>query len=283
MKSRFSFLAQFNLLVIALLVAVCAANPAQASREARPLATDPRIKVIMYSPNEVFKFTGFLGYQSNIEFAEDEEIQTISIGNSVSWNLVPSNNRLFIKPLDPDATTNMTLITNKRTYLFEMHSEETENIADKHLTFSLRFVYPGEDAEISASNADLSPLPDIENDPDQYNFRYSIRGSDFVAPIRIFDDGRFTYFEFRDKNAEVPAFFSVDAQGNESIINYRTRGDYIIVERVSSRFTLRHGGDVVCVYNDAMPNMSMAGPTPPKAPESSPVTTHGGTPIGTKN
>lgn len=255
-----------------------------ASREARPLATDPRIKTIMYSPNEVFKFTGFLGYQSSIEFGEDEEIETISMGNSISWQLSPSGNRLFLKPLDPDATTNMTLITSKHTYLFELHSEETENVADKKLTFSLRFVYPGEEEAISSSNADYSPLPDIENNPEQYNFRYSIRGSDFVAPIRIFDDGRFTYFEFRDKNAEVPAFFSVDAQGNESIINFRSRGDYIIVERVSSRFTLRHGGDVVCVYNEAMPNMSApSASSASEKPPTVPVTSTAGNPVGTRN
>ncbi len=223
-----------------------------ASREARPIATDPRIKVIMYSPNEVFKFTGFLGFQSSIEFAPDEEIGTISVGNSISWMLNPSGNRLFLKPIEPDATTNMTLITNKRTYLFELHASTTEEITDKNLTFQLRFVYPGEETEIVNTGPE-SGLPDIENEPEKYNFRYSIQGSDFIAPIRIFDDGRFTYFEFRNKNAEVPAFFSVDAQGNESIINYRARGDYIIVERVSGRMTLRHGGDVVCVFNEAMP------------------------------
>lgn len=275
----------YSSLLAAAFLSCAVAGSAWASRDARPLATDPRIKVIMYSPNEVFKFTGFLGYQSNIEFGPDEEILTISIGNSLSWNLVPNGNRLFIKPLDPDATTNMTLITNKRTYLFEMHSEETENIRDKNLTFSLRFVYPGEETELANNSLDVAPLPDIENEPEKYNFRYSIRGSDFVAPIRIFDDGRFTYFEFRDKNAEVPAFFNVDAQGNESIINFRSRGDYIIVERVASRFTLRHGGDVVCVYNEAMPNMpvAMSEGKAAAASSTSPVTTHSGTPIGTKN
>jgi type IV secretion system protein VirB9 len=274
---------RFNIWLIAIFVFCVSVDSVWASREPRPIATDPRIKVIMYSPNEVFKFDGYLGYQSNIEFAEDEEILTISIGNSLSWNLVPNGNRLFIKPLDPDATTNMTLITNKRTYLFEMHSKETESISDKNLTFSLRFVYPGEEEAMSSSNADLSPLPDIINEPEQYNFRYSIRGSDFVAPIRIFDDGRFTYFEFRDKNAEVPAFFSVDAQGNESIINFRARGDYIIVERVSNRFTLRHGGDVVCVYNEAMPNMTPAPDTQASAKsESSTLKSTSGNVVGTK-
>ena len=49
------------------------------------------------------------------------------------------------------------------------------------------------------------------------------------------------------------AFFLVDSMGNESIINFRARGPYIVVERVAPRFTLRHGNSVVCVFgNEAM-------------------------------
>jgi len=99
----------------------------------------------------------------------------------------------------------------------------------------------------------MDSVPSFEpgSDVSRYNFSYTIAGSEDVAPIRIFDDGEFTYFEFRDKNAEVPAFYNVDAKGNEALINYRTRGDYIVVERVARRFTLRHGIDIVCVFNEA--------------------------------
>ena len=61
----------------------------------------------------------------------------------------PLGNRLFIKPTEQDATTNMTLITNKRIYLFELHAEDTlkTGVEDKeHLTWILRFIYPGDDA-----------------------------------------------------------------------------------------------------------------------------------------
>lgn len=46
-------------------------------------------------------------------------------------------------------------------------------------------------------------------------------------------------------------FFSVDDDGNESIVNYQVAGDYIVVERVESRFTLRHGKEVACVFNES--------------------------------
>ncbi len=232
---------------------------ASALQESRPIATDYRIRSVRYSPNEIYKFLGHYGYQSSIEFAEGENIQTVSIGDSIAWLIDPSGNRLFIKPIEQDATTNMTVITDKRIYHFELHARETENIRDTSMIFVMRFAYPDDDYN-AVEFANLEPIPDIQAEPEKYNFKYSIQGSDMISPIRIFDDGNFTYMEFRDKNAEVPAIFHVDAQGNEAIVNFRTRGDYIVVERVSPIMTLRRGGYIVCVYNEAMTHEKIPDP-----------------------
>ncbi|MGE0755220.1 MAG: P-type conjugative transfer protein VirB9 [Alphaproteobacteria bacterium] len=227
------------------------AGNAMATKEPRSIKVDHRVRTIMYQPDQVYKFTGHYRYQSSIEFGPGEQIATISMGDSTGWMLNPSGNRLFLKPVEQDATTNMTLITDQRIYLFELHAKETDDIDDDNMIFIMRFVYP-DTVESSVTNyLDSVPVPDLEKEPEKYNFNYTIAGTDEIAPIRIFDDGEFTYFEFRDKNAEVPAFYWVDNQGNENVINYRTRDDYIVVERVSNRFTLRHGGDIVCVFNEA--------------------------------
>jgi type IV secretion system protein VirB9 len=229
------------------------ADAALATREPRPIQIDHRVRIVMYQPDEVYKFTGHYRYQSTVEFGPDEEIKTISMGDSTAWMLNPSGNRLFLKPLEQDATTNMTLITNKHTYLFELHARETDDIDDKDMIFVMRFIYPdGNQAQTVSSYLDSVPDPDLPANKGKYNFNYTISGSDLTAPRRIFDDGEFTYFQFKDKNADLPAFYLVDDKGNESIINYRTRGDYIVVERVGKRFTLRHGEDIVCVFNEAL-------------------------------
>lgn len=231
------------------------AVPAYALMEARPLPTDSRIQTVIYNPNEVYKFTGHYGYQSAIEFAEGEQIATVSVGDSQAWLITPSGSRIFLKPIAQNAVTNMTVITDKRIYYFELHPEETDNIRAKDMVFALRFGYAGEGINDVLSNyLDPVPDPDIDNEPGKYNFNYAITGSDLIAPLRIFDDGQFTYFQFKNKNADIPAFFLVAKDGSESLINFRTRGDYIVVERVTSQFTLRHGTvDVVCVYNEASP------------------------------
>lgn len=239
-------------LIAALWVAI-AAPSAMALQEPRAIATDSRIRTVRFSENEVYQFIGHYGFQSSIEFGQDEKIQTVSIGDSVAWLVNPSGNRLFLKPVEQNALTNMTVITDKHSYLFELHAEETKNIRDKEMVFSLRFVYPETEMADFTSAAQFEEFPEFEKHPERYNFNYTIRGSSIIEPIRIFDDGEFTYFEFRDKSAEVPAIFNVGSDMNEQLINFRKRGNYIVVERVGSRFTLRRGADIVCVYNENQP------------------------------
>lgn len=258
-----SNLGKWTLTVVGLaLITGVVSAPAFALKEPRPIATDSRIRTVRYSPNEVYQFIGHYGYQSSIEFEADEKIQTVSLGDSAAWMVNPSGNMLFLKPIDQNALTNMTVITDKRTYLFELHAEETKDIRDRNLIFTFRFLYPQADVSALDYSAD-DGIPDIQREPEKYNFRYTIRGSTVIEPIRIFDDGQFTYFEFRDKNAEIPAFYNVNSAGDEEIINFRKRDNYIVVERVSSRFTLRRGPDIVCVYNEAMPRPNTPVAQPP--------------------
>jgi len=264
MKHKFSFM----IFTGALLFAVMASMAASAMIVPQPLATDPRIKVVAWAPNEIMKYTGFYRVQTSWELAPDEYVMTIAMGDTSAWLINPLGNRVFIKPVEHDATTNMTMITNKRVYLVELHcacdedNKGVEKGADsKDVTWVLRFVYPGDD-EGFASSGHMDPVPDLETeDLTKFNFRYTVSGSEIITPLRVFDDGEFTYFEFRDKNGEIPAFYMVDNQNNEAMINYRTRGNYIVVERVVPRFTLRHGNDVVCVFNEAMSVRRNAGST----------------------
>lgn len=239
---------------ILFLAALLSAAPALAALNARPAQIDHRVRTVMYQPDAVYKFTGHYGFQSSIEFGADENIQTISMGDSTPWMVQTLGNRLFLKPVEQSASTNMTLITDKRTYLFELHAREAQDINDDQMVFILRFIYSGgEQSNVVSHYLDSVPMPDIENQPGKYNFNYSISGPDTIAPIRIFDDGEFTYFEFRNKNADVPGFFLVGPDNSESLINFRTRGDYIVVERVGEKFTLRYGNQIVCVFNESYP------------------------------
>lgn len=219
----------------------------------KPMAVDKRLGVLVYSPYDVHRFTGYYGYQSSIIFAEDETIETISMGDSIPWQMVPNGNRLFLKPIDQDATTNMTLITNKRVYYFELYAKEAKDINEEGLMFAVKFLYSDEEDSNNSNtnNYTTSAAPDL-TDRSLYNFDYTISGPDIISPVKIFDDGKFTYFEFKDKSASLPAIFYVNSNSTEGLVNYRIMGEYVVVESIRERFTLRHDSDVVCVFNESL-------------------------------
>lgn len=242
--------------LIALSILLLAASSALAIRESRPTPIDSRIRIMVYNPHDVFKFIGYYGYQASIELAANEEIISISMGDTTAWQIVPSGHRLFIKPMEPDATTNMTLITNKRTYFFELYGAETTDIRDPDMVFNVKFLYPDEEEEehlqTYSGGKGSSAAPDLDH-PEKLNFYYSISGHEEIAPIKIYDDGEFTYMQFRDKNNEIPAIFAVDEDLIESMVNSKldpNNPNLVIIEQVFKKITLRNGKKIVCVFNE---------------------------------
>lgn len=106
------------------------------------LTTDSRIKSYVYNPNEVYLLVLHFGFQSNIEFAKGEKVQTISLGDTYAWKITPLDNMLFIKPLEKNIRTNMTIITNKRKYQFDLVAKMFEEGEEEDLVYLIRFYYP---------------------------------------------------------------------------------------------------------------------------------------------
>jgi type IV secretion system protein VirB9 len=224
---------------------------AQAAQLPRFLGSEKKFRSYVYNPNNVYRYLGHYTYQGFIEFDKDETISTISMGDPTLWLFEHMGNRLFLKPVGEDSSeTNMTVITNKHVYHFELMAKEAESINDKDLIFVAKFVYPDEKDKniIEFPKVAESDEPDMR-DLSIYNFNYQYTGTPAIAPIKVFDNGKFTYFQFPKFSADLPAIFAVDAEGFESLINFRSVGEYIVVERLSPQFTLRNGNDIVCVYN----------------------------------
>ncbi len=107
-----------------------------------PVVIDKRIRNLVYSENSIFELKFNVGYQSIIEFALDETIETIAVGDPYPWKITPIERRLFIKPTEPSVKTNMTVITNKRVYYFEILSDYPSDDIDYDVAFVARFFYP---------------------------------------------------------------------------------------------------------------------------------------------
>ena len=246
-----------------------------------PVTTDSRIKTLVYNPNEVYQLKFHYGYQSYIEFAEDEEIEMISIGESFAWRLTPAGKRLFVRPLEVAAHTNMTIITNKRTYQFDIRSGEYNGRADEELVYIVRFYYPEIGgilpipSQLSAPNCQPAPLPvvpriiaktpspparvnetlpvELSGNPDggKLNFEYSFAGkSANIEPTKIYDNSKETFFQFKDGNLHIPSISAVDIFGGEKAVSYAIRDDYVVIPMVGTQFTLRLGDSLICVFNN---------------------------------
>lgn len=124
------------------LLLICSSTVGNAYSGEESLTTDSRIKTYVYSPNEVFLLVLHYGFQSHIEFGKNETIETITLGDSFAWKITPLDNRLFIKPMERNIRTNMTIITNKKTYQFDLVSKELESGDEKDLVYVVRFQYP---------------------------------------------------------------------------------------------------------------------------------------------
>jgi len=254
-----------------------------------PVTTDSRIRTLVYNPNEVYELKFYYNYQSFIEFSKDEEIEMISIGEAFAWRLTPAGKRLFIRPLEIAAHTNMTIITNKRTYHFDIRSDEFDGKADEDLVYTVRFFYPQIDqpipippqlatpnvaapptglvaGSIAKKEEVYTPFPSkikvdgdipgiIERNPENrdLNFDYSLAGkSDNIVPLKVYDDGRETYFQFANDNLVVPTISLVDVNGNERPLEYIIRDGYVVVPTYGRQFTLRLADSLLCIYNNTL-------------------------------
>jgi len=244
-----------SIFIVVVFATLCATD-ALGEKTPRSIATDVRIRQVMYSANQVYEIVGTYGYQTVVEFSESEEIKLVAIGDSIAWQAVPAGSRLFLKPVEPDTATNLTVTTNKRIYYFNLVG--SRNKARDALTYTVRFVY--DDVDVTAVPM---PKPTIEKikdkpaaapmkGPTDFNFNYQISGSKEIALVRAFDDGQFTYLQFGN-TVDVPAVFVVDRAGKESLVNSRVEGQYVVIERVANQFTLRNGSVVACLFNRSKP------------------------------
>jgi type IV secretion system protein VirB9 len=100
--------------------------------------------------------------------------------------------------------------------------------------------------------------PNISNiDRANINLDYSFAGSAELRPIKVFDDGNKTFFQFAKKT---PAIFGVNSDYTETLKNFRKEGEYVVVDGVSSQFTLRDGNVHTCIFNLGKPDYGAPDP-----------------------
>ena len=122
-------------------LALLASVPALAESTPAPGAADPRIRTVTYSPNNVVAVDANYGVSTMIVLGEGERIETIAVGDSVAWKVEPNKrgNIIFLKPVAPNAMSNMNIVTDARLYSFVLRSSEAPV---RNQVYKIRFPLP---------------------------------------------------------------------------------------------------------------------------------------------
>ena len=177
-------------------------------------AADTRIRMQAYDPNQIVRILGKAGIQSTIQFADDERIENVAVGDSAAWQITPNHRAslLFVKPLSAHSRTNMTVVTDQRTYMFDLVA------GDKWTAplYALKFSYPNDKASgpagkvtqpVVAASSPAGPPPAIVT-ADKLHFDWKSKGDRKLLPERVFDDGQSVYLSW-SRDTPLPAILTV--------------------------------------------------------------------------
>jgi type IV secretion system protein TrbG len=145
-------------------------------------------------------------------------------------------------PTRADLISNLVINTDRRTYHLELHSDEKTYMASVSWAYAqdqliaLRQQNAAADAAVPvATGVDINAL----------NFRYRIEGDNPAwRPLRAFDDGRQVFIEFPSgiSQGELPPLWVIGAEGDGQLVNYRVKGNHMIVDRLFAAAELKLGG-----------------------------------------
>jgi type IV secretion system protein VirB9 len=197
--------------------------------------SDPRILRLKYEEGEIYNLDVSLRSVTVIRFGPGENVQSIMIGDSSSWQVVKlkAGNVVSVKPISPSATNNMTIYTNRRVYSFSMTAKDDFGEQKPPTPYRIEFIYP---EKPDTGLAQGGPI-------DQ---NYLVSGRAPFRPLSVQDNEIQTTF-YMPPNSPRPAIFKVGPDRDELLVNSRTDGDRVIVDGRSDFWVLRIGDQSVCI------------------------------------
>jgi type IV secretion system protein VirB9 len=223
-------------------------SPSTVSAVAPTAFTDSRIRTVAYAADEVYRLRGFVGYQIDLEFDTDESFVGLGSGDLEGLTFTAEGNHLFLKPRSGGVDTNLTVLTNRRTYHFDyVSSEHLSDAITGDVIYVLRFAYPQRQSEQTAAALEQRLATAAETRG--HNRNYSYRGSPELKPIAAWDDGVEMRLRFASQQ-ELPAVFVSNDDGSESLLNFSVDAGEVVVQRVARHFVVRRGRLRGCIFNE---------------------------------
>jgi type IV secretion system protein VirB9 len=235
---------------LACLLLLSAGGPALAFRGNEDDAAGGRIRYVDYDPDEVVTIEAVVGVVVHIVLDPSEKYVAHAFGDGKAWDFAVRENHCFVKPVATDADSNLTIVTDKRSYHLALRLRTEKGAVG---TYELAFRYR-EPRKVKEHYAEAREIEEsFQKPPAKANLHYSMSGDEDIAPVNCWDNGEVTSFKFAG-GTDVPAIYMVDADGNESIVDRHTTGpanEIVVVHKVAKRWVLRLGLRALAVWNDA--------------------------------
>jgi type IV secretory pathway VirB9-like protein len=243
--------------------------------------SSPKENIVRFSwqSSEIFKIKTRLRTKTLILLPEDEEIKAYTIGDTKSFKVSLMGkelpNMLDIQSFYAGVDTSLTIIGKEgRVYSFYIRSYavKSEFVPDlvvyvdapplnpeKSMQFSSELNKEGKSLtkrdllikEIIQDNDYLETLADSQ----EIFLDFKMYGDKEIAPYSVYDDGKWTYFDFRGQgiveSGRLPVLYKV-VDKYDAIVNTRYKDGLMIAESINPNWTLKSGDKSVCVKAKSM-------------------------------
>lgn len=213
------------------------------SEASKSMASGAKVVTFQYRPNKIYEVSIKPGMFTTFTFQRGESIRQFALANPDAAEVeVNEDTGSAMLRLDAPVTMPATIVTNKSTYYITIipapagqwhqgvswSSDSSGNGSGFGFGFRSAGEQTGSEAEDSLAG--------------QPNFNYAIEGDKSVAPVAVWDNGRFTWIQFSDAVQSVPAVFFLGPNGAE-VVNYVVQpgGKQIKVNRLMTKMMLRLG------------------------------------------
>lgn len=244
-----------------------------------------------YDPDTTYKLRLREFMTTTVVLPPGEAVEGFSLADEYIFSFSPytgKNEKTANKTLEniftlsakrPGADTSLTVIGKSgRVYSFYLRSD---SVKSTHMPTLIAYIEDGAtvshaksqpvDAVKPQTSITIAPLSQVADktgedaaataeylrsigiaDASKINFGYGAAGGEAaLAPIKIFDDGYFTYFQFSkegnlDKVSRLPVLYKV-VDGYDTPINTRVEKGSLVAESISKGWTLRNGNSHLCI------------------------------------
>lgn len=239
-----------NVLMILSVSTACYAN---SPGYVYPTTLNQSAVIFDYNELKQYNIRTKLGYITDIQLRSGEKLQDIVAGDTERWMVSSANIagtvHVYVKPLQKNVKTNIIVISDARSYRFVATSAD---IYDDIVIFNNVPLSEKEKAavEAAAAKAKVSDAKEkirkYREYTEKYNWEYEFKKikdvSQELLPVEIYNTKTKTYIKLpNENNQELPIIYRENLNGKLSLINYRMRDGYMVIDAVMSKMRLVYG------------------------------------------